>query len=81
MKPIAHRDISLCYRDEARQPRFGGKQIVTSGIESAVRDPVSDREKLACRVEEKAEIDRCKHLHRDFLQRQETTTQGLGSEA
>ena len=52
-------------RDEAREPRFGGEEIVCARIETAVRDAIADREDLACRVEEEAKLHRIEELLRD----------------
>ena len=42
-EPVPRRHVALGDRDEARQARLGGEQVVTVGIETAVRDPIPDR--------------------------------------
>ena len=46
--------VALGDRDEARQARLGGEQVVVARVEPAVGDAVADREELAARVEEEA---------------------------
>src|SRR5262249_23060077 len=42
--------------DEAREPGLRGEQIVVPGIQTALRDPVTDGEEVAYRVKKKAEV-------------------------
>ena len=48
--------VALGDGDEAREARFGGQEVVGAAVEAAVRDAVADREELAGRVEEEAEL-------------------------
>ena len=50
-KPVPRRHVAFGDRDEARQARLGGEQVVAVGIERAVGDLVADREELPRRVE------------------------------
>ena len=51
---MAGRNVALGDRDEARQPRLGGEEIVATRVEGALGDEIADREQLAVVVEQKA---------------------------
>ena len=44
-------------RDEARQPRLGGEQVVEAGVEPVIGDVVADGEQVALAVVEEPEVD------------------------
>ena len=67
-EPVAGGYVSLGDRDEARKTRFGGKQVVIIGVETPIGNPISDREQLPLRVEEKVERHRIEHLLREFAE-------------
>ena len=70
---MASRHVALGNRNEARQARFGGEQVITVGIEAAFRNPIPDREELTRRVEEKTELHRVEHFLGQFAERLETS--------
>ena len=51
-------DVALGDGDEAREPRLRGEQVVVARIERALPDAEADREQLADRVEQEAEVHR-----------------------
>ena len=55
-EPVARRDVALGDRDEAREPRLGGEQIVAARVERALRHAIADREQLALGIEQEAEV-------------------------
>ena len=55
---MLHRDVALRDRDEAREARLGGQQVVAARVERAVGDPVADREQLPRGIEQEAELHR-----------------------
>ena len=55
-EPVRHRHVALGDRDQRREARLRGKQVVAAGIEHAEIDPETDREELAQRIEEKPEL-------------------------
>ncbi len=56
-KPMILRQLSLCDRDEAAQPRFGRQQIIKAGIAPALVDVVSDGEQISRSVVEEVVVD------------------------
>ncbi len=60
VEPVGFADVALGDREKARQPRFGGQQVVIGGITTAwplvVREAIADGEQLPLRVVEKPEI-------------------------
>ncbi len=52
------RHISLGDGDETRETCFGSQQIVAVGIQRALCHLITDREKLACGIQKKAELHR-----------------------
>ena len=63
-EPVPRRNFSFRDRDETRQPRLGSEQIVTVGIEAPVSYAVTDRQQLARRIEQEAELHRVEHFAR-----------------
>ncbi len=59
---MPRRHVALCDRDKTSEARFRSEQIVTVGIETALGDAISNREKLACGVEKKIELHSVEHL-------------------
>ena len=55
---MADRDVALGDREEARETRLGGEEIVAARIQRPFRRPIADREQLAVAVEQKAELHR-----------------------
>ena len=55
-EPVAGRQIAFGDGDEARKTRLRREQIVIAGVEPAIGDPISDRQQLPLRVEQKAEL-------------------------
>ena len=55
-EPVLHRDVALRDRDEAREARLGGQQVVAARVERPVGDPVADREQLPLGIEQEAEL-------------------------
>ena len=49
-------DVALGDGEEARQARLGRQQVVVARVERPVADPEADREQLARRVEQEAEV-------------------------
>src|SRR5438132_1348286 len=47
MEPVRSGDVATRDRDEARQARLGGEQVVVAGIEAAIGQAIADREELA----------------------------------
>ena len=56
-------DIALGDGEEAGQTGLGGQQVVAARVQGPVRDPISDRQELAGRVEEESEF----HLPEELL--------------
>ena len=56
VEPVRDGHVALGDGDEAREAGFRGQEIVGAAVEAAVRDAVADREDLAGRVEEEAEL-------------------------
>ena len=71
-------DVALGDRHEARKARLGGEQVVAARVEIAPRDPITEREELAVRVEQKAELHRVGHGPRRRLERRQAPFQGAG---
>ena len=76
---MAGRDVALGDRHKARETRFGGEQVVTARVELALRDEITNREELAIRVEEEAELHRLGHGPRRRFQRRKALVQRLGN--
>ncbi len=55
-EPVVRGDIALGDRQEAGQAGLGGEEVVVARIQRAVADPKPDREELAGRVEQEAEV-------------------------
>ena len=77
-EPVPRRDIALGDRDEARQARLRGEQVVAARIELALRHPVTDRKEPALAVEEEAEVHRPGHGPRRRLERREAPLERAG---
>ncbi len=75
-EPVLHRHVALRDRDEAREPRLGGQQVVAARIERAVRHPVSDREQLPLALEEEAEVHLGGEHARPLGERREPAREG-----
>ena len=76
---MPRRDVALGDRDKARETCFGGEQVVTARVELALRDEITNREELAIRIEEEAELHRLGHGPRRQLQRRKALVQRLGN--
>ena len=76
---MPRRDVALGDRHKARETRFGGEQVVAARVELALRDEITNREELAIRIEEKAELHRFGHRSRRRLQRRKALVQRLGA--
>src|SRR3984893_2501631 len=71
MEPVRSRDVALGYGDEAREPCFGGEQIVITVVGRRIVDAIADREKLTVRIEEKSKIhlgDQAARAHGELMQ-------------
>src|SRR5207247_11480109 len=78
-QPVPRGNVALGDGHETRKARFRGEQVVAARVESALRDPITDREELAVRVEEKAELHRGGHGPHRRLERRKAPFQGAGS--
>ena len=56
VKPVPRGNVALGDREKARQPGFGGKQIVGVGIQHLVVHPVTDDQQLARLVKQEPEL-------------------------
>ena len=60
MEPVGFGDVALGDREKARQPRFGGQQVVVRRIATTrplvVRETIADGEQLPLRVVEESEV-------------------------
>ena len=56
MEPVFAGHIPFGDGDETGEPRFGAEHIVITGVEFALRHPVSNRENMAFHVIEKPKI-------------------------
>src|SRR6185437_14013595 len=65
-EPVLYGNVVLGDGDEAREPRFGGQEIVVGSVERVRALLVSDREQPARRVEQKPEIH-CRGVRRGAL--------------
>ncbi len=74
-EPVPRRDITLRDRDETREARLRCQQIVVARIEPSVGHRVTDRQQIAHRVEQKAELHRIGHLQRGIGQRMQALVQ------
>ena len=52
-KPVPGRDIALGDGHEAREPRFGGEQVVAARVESSLGDAIADRQELSLGIRRK----------------------------
>ena len=77
-EPVAGRDVALGDRDEAREPRLGGKQIVAARVERTLRHPIADREQLAVGIEQEAETHCERHRPRGRFEGSEARRQRSG---
>ncbi len=68
-EPVPGRDIAFGDRNEAGQPCLGCEEVIAVRVESAVGDPITDREKLAAGLEEEVELHRFEHRRRAFGKR------------
>ena len=68
---MARRHVVLCDRKEARQARFGGKQVVAILIQRSVRYAIADRQQLALRVEQETELHRIRHRTQCSFEREQ----------
>ena len=68
---MPRRHVALGDRDEARQARLGGEQVVAVGIETALGDLVPDRQELPRGVEQKTELHRVEELPRQCGERRD----------
>ena len=75
---MAGRDVALGDRDEAREPRLGGEQIVATRVERALGHPIADREQLAVGVEQKAVAHLERHRPRGRFEGREARRQSSG---
>ena len=73
-KPVAGRNVVLGDRDEARQARLGGEQVVAVGVERPVRG-TSDRQQAALLIEQKAELHAFGHRARSRFDRRQALLQ------
>ena len=55
-EPVRDRHVALRDGDEAGQTRLGGQEVVTPRVERALADAVAEREQVALRIEEAAEV-------------------------
>ena len=69
-------DVALGDREEAGQPGLGGEQVVVAGVQRAVPDPEPDREQLAGRVEQEAEVRLAEQLPGPVRDRVEAAERG-----
>ena len=60
-EPVLGRDVALGDREEAREPRFGGEEVVAVRVALAVARQIADRQELALGVEQEAVV----HRHRE----------------
>src|SRR3954452_11389007 len=67
------RQVSLRDRDETREARLGSKQIITVRIETPVRNPETNRQKLSCRIEQEPEYGGVKQFHRALAESGKTS--------
>jgi hypothetical protein len=63
-EPVTRGDVALRDGDEAREPRFGGEQVVTGVVERTVRGAIPDRQQLALPVEQEPEFHRARQRER-----------------
>ena len=80
-EPVVGRDVALGDRKEAGQPGLGGEQVVVARIQRAVADPEPDREQLAGRVEQEAEVHLAEQLIGLVGDRPEPSNQRCGGAA
>src|SRR5665647_878145 len=55
-------DVAFCNRDEARQTRLGGQQIVTARIQCTFGELITDREQLPCGIQKEPELHVIEHF-------------------
>ena len=74
-KPVSRRDIARRDRDEARQPRLGGKKVVAIHVEPVFGNQETDRQQPAAFIEQEVELHGARHGPRRCLDREQSTIQ------
>ena len=76
-EPVRDRRVALGDRDEAGEAGFGGEQVVAARVERALADAEAEREQVALRIEEAAEVHAGDERLRDVGQAREACRQRL----
>ena len=75
-EPVTRRNVVLCDRDEAREARLGGKQVIAVGIERSVRCAPNGKQP-ALLIEQEAELHTFGHPARRRFDQRQTLLQTL----